>query len=79
MINDMPLQDVILKWSGETRYGELKKKVAESVSAMLTNFQERLAQISDAEVFELLQVGEKYANEVANTKLLEAQKAFRLR
>ena len=79
LATDTSLADVVAKWNGETRYGELKKQVAESVSAMLTEFQERLAKISDDEVLALLETGEKYANEVANAKLLEAQKAFGLR
>ena len=79
LVTGVPLQDVIATWSGETRYGDLKKKVAESVAGMLAEFQARLAEISDEEVYRLLESGEKYANEVANAKLLEAQKAFRLR
>ena len=38
-----------------------------------------MAEISDEQVYELLEKGEKYANEVANAKLLEVQKAFHLR
>jgi tryptophanyl-tRNA synthetase len=79
LITDVPLQDVISTWAGETRYGDLKKKVASSVSGMLSEFQEKLAEISDQQVYELFEVGEKYANEVANTKLAEVQKAFGLR
>ena len=79
LVTGVPLQDVISTWAGETRYGDLKKKVAESVSGMLTVFQEKLAAISDEQVYELLEQGEKYANRVANTKLLEVQKAFHLR
>jgi len=79
LVNDAPLQDVISVWAGETRYGELKKKVAESVSGMLTDFQAKLAGISDEQVYELLENGEKYSNEVAGAKLLEVQKAFHLR
>jgi tryptophanyl-tRNA synthetase len=79
LVTGAPLQDVISTWAGETRYGDLKKKVAESVSGMLTVFQEKLAAISDEQVYELLEQGEEYANKVANVKLLEAQKAFRLR
>ncbi|MBQ1298520.1 hypothetical protein IIY24_01630, partial [Candidatus Saccharibacteria bacterium] len=73
------LQDVISTWAGETRYGDLKKKVSESVTEMLTVFQEKMKGISDEMVLEHLQEGEKYANEVANKKLLEVQKAFKLR
>ena len=79
LVTDTPLTEVVAKWNGETRYGELKKQVASSVSQMLTEFQERLAGISDEQVLELFETGEKYANEVANAKLLEVQKAFGLR
>lgn len=79
LVNNVPLQEVIDVWAGETRYGELKKKVAESASKMLMEFQTKLDEISDEKVYELLEKGEKYANEVADAKLLEAQKAFHLR
>lgn len=79
LVNDIPLSEVVEKWSGETRYGELKKKVGESVSRMLSDFQAKLAEISDEEIYKLLDDGEKYANEVADKKLLEAQKAVGLR
>lgn len=79
LINDRPLQDVISEWAGETHYGDLKQKVASSVEWLLTDFQARLAEISDEEVVALLESGEKYANEVANKKLFAVQKAFHLR
>ena len=79
LVTDVPLQDVISTWAGVTRYGDLKKKVAESVSTMLEEFQARLAEISDERVFELFEDGEEYANEVAKAKLLEVQKAVQLR
>ena len=79
LVTDTPLQDVIATWAGETHYGDLKQKVASSVSAMLTDFQAKMAKIKDEDVIALLEKGEKYANEVANKKLLEVQKAFNLR
>ena len=79
LINDRPLQDVIGQWAGETHYGDLKKKVAESISNLLRDFQAKLKTISDESILEALLKGEAYANEVANKKLLEAQKAFHLR
>ena len=79
LVTDTPLQEVINRWSGETRYGELKNKVATSVSEMLTVFQSRLAAIPDGYVIDLLSAGEKYANDVANKKLHEVQKVFHLR
>ena len=79
LVTDTPLQDVISTWTGETRYGDLKKKVAESVSEMLGVFQAKLAEVSDEMVYELLESGERYANEVANVKLHEVQKCVGLR
>lgn len=79
LVSDVPLQDTIATWAGETRYGELKRKVAASVSGMLNEFQEKLAKITDDEVYELLETGEKYANEVANAKLRQVQEAVGLR
>ena len=79
LVTNTPLQDVIATWAGETHYGDLKQKVASSVSAMLTDFQAKMAEIKDEDVIALLEKGEKYANEVANKKLLEVQKAFNLR
>ncbi len=79
LVTNTPLQDVISTWVGETRYGDLKQKVASDVSNMLTEFQASLANITDNEVLDLFAKGEEYANRVANAKLLEAQKAFGLR
>ena len=79
LVNDMPLQDVISTWSGETSYGDLKQKVAESVSTFLQDFQTKLAEIPDDYVKQLLETGETYANQVAGAKLLQVQKAFNLR
>ena len=75
----VPLDKVVDKWTGETRYGELKKQVAESVATMLADFQAKLKEISDDEVLWLFEAGEQYANNVANEKLLEVQKAVGLR
>lgn len=79
LVSGVPLQDVISTWAGETRYGDLKQKVGDTVASFLTDFQSRLSAIDDEQVYELLVSGEKYANEVANRKLLEVQRAFHLR
>jgi len=79
LVTGTPLQDVISTWAGETHYGDLKKKVAASVSGYLEDFQKRVSEISDEEVYKILEDGEKYANEVAKKKLLEVQKAVKLR
>lgn len=79
LVNGRDLSEVVAEWAGETRYGELKKKVAKSVAEMLTELQAQLVKITDEEVLALLEEGEKYVNKVANAKLLEVQKAFGLR
>lgn len=79
IVTGLPLQDVISTWAGETHYGDLKQKVAESVSTFLATFQAKLAEIPDSAVLDLLAAGETYANEVANAKLYQVQKAFHLR
>ena len=79
LVTGVPLQDVISTWAGETRYGDLKSKVAQSVEEMLDIFQEKLAGITDETIYRLLESGEKYANKVAEQKLLEVEKAVHLR
>lgn len=79
LVTNTPLPEVIGKWKGTSKYGDLKKQVANSVSEMLVTFQKRLAEISDEDVLRLLEEGEKYANTKANAKLLEVQTAFGLR
>lgn len=79
LVNDRPLDEVVAEWKGKSNYGDLKKQVAGGVEKMLTAFHEKLAKITDEEVYELMQTGEKYANEKANKKLFELQKAFQLR
>lgn len=78
LLSNRPLQDVISDWAGQTSYGDLKRKVAESVKNFLTNFQSRVAAISDAEVEQILHTGEVYANQTANAKLRRVQQAVGL-
>lgn len=79
LLTSAPFSEVVKKWQGVNRYGDLKKQVANTVSEMLVEFQKRMTEITDEEVYELLEEGEKYANHVASAKLLEAQKAVGLR
>ena len=79
LVNDKPLDKVLKEWESKTNYGELKRKVADSVEKMLAEFHDKLNSISNSEVFELMEKGEKYANKKANAKLYELQRAFQLR
>lgn len=78
LINNRELQDVISDFAGQTMYGDLKKQVADSVFHFLSDFQERVAQISDADVEKILEDGEKFANEVSREKLRQIQKVVGL-
>ena len=66
LISDRPLGEVIREWQGKSRYGDLKQQVANHAQTLLTAFQSRLDQISDADVERLLPAGEAYANQIAN-------------
>lgn len=79
LATDTPLQDVISTWTGETHYGDLKQKVASSVRTLLESFQDKLTNIDDQQILDLLENGEAYANQVANAKLNEVQKCVGLR
>ncbi|MBR0060378.1 MAG: hypothetical protein IJP68_02760, partial [Selenomonadaceae bacterium] len=59
------------EWQGKSRYGDLKQQVANHAQTLLTAFQSRLDQISDADVERLLPAGEAYANQIANQKLAD--------
>ncbi|MDQ5913897.1 MAG: tryptophanyl-tRNA synthetase [Patescibacteria group bacterium] len=74
-----PLKDVESKYLGSDKYGELKKDVAEVISSFLQELEDRYNSISDQEILDALERGEKKANEVANQTLLKVQKAVGLR
>lgn len=79
LVNDMPLQEVISTWAGETHYGDLKQKVAESVATMLEAFQSKIADIKDQTITDLLEAGEEYANNIASAKLQIVQERIGLK
>jgi len=66
-------------WVGKTSYGEFKTAVADAVSQFLSDFQSRLADISDEVLLEKLQASEQAMSQVAQETLLRAQKAVGLR
>jgi hypothetical protein len=67
------------EWVGQTQYGPLKRAVAEAVATFLTDFQTRLADISDETLLATLERSERAMNEVASITLLRVQKAVGLR
>ncbi len=79
ILTNRPQAEVNAEWVGQTQYGPLKRAVAEAVAAFLTDFQTRLANISDETLLATLERSERAMNEVANTTLLRVQKAVGLR
>ncbi len=71
--------EVTGEWQGKSSYGDFKQAVADAVRAFLTDFQAKLAQVSDETISAKLATSEAAANEVANETLLRAQKAVGLR
>lgn len=79
LLSNVPLQEVLTTWGGQTSYGDLKRKVASTVEGFLVEFQEKVDLIPDELVYDLLLDGESYANKVANAKLRKVQAVFGLR
>lgn len=79
LLSGEELQTVVGAWAGQSQYGELKRQVAGTVREFLTEFQARVAGISDTKVEEVLARGEIYANGVAGIKLRRVQVALGLR
>ncbi len=74
-----PLPDVVAQYEGQTQYGPLKEAVAEAVSAFLTDFQAKLAQVDDPALIAKLEASEAVMNDQASTTLLRVQRAVGLR
>lgn len=79
MLTDKPQDEVNAEWDGGTRYGELKTAVADTVEAFLTDYQQKIAAISEHEIYARLEESERLMNDVANATLLRVQKAVGLR
>ena len=79
MLTGRQQDEVNAEWTGKTSYGDFKKVVAETVSNFLTDFQTRLAAISDDALLEKLTLSEIAMTEAADATLLRAQKAVGLR
>ena len=79
ILTNRPQAEVNAEWVGQTQYGPLKRAVAEAVATFLTDFQTRLADISDETLLATLERSERAMNEVAIITLLRVQKAVGLR
>lgn len=67
------------QWQGKTSYGDLKKTVADTVAEFLADLQTKIQQVDQSMLTAKLEESEARANQVANEKLLQIQKAIGLR
>jgi len=79
LLSGRPQEEVNAEWEGKTSYGEFKKAVADEVSKFLTDFQARLAAVSDVDIQAALERSEAAMRDVANQTLLRVQQAVGLR
>ncbi|PLS81852.1 tryptophan--tRNA ligase [Candidatus Saccharibacteria bacterium] len=72
-------EDINRAWTGNERYGDLKKAVAEATEAFLADFQSRYQSVDESALLAKLEASEAAMNEVASSTLLRVQKAVGLR
>lgn len=72
-------EEVNAEWVGTTSYGTFKQAVAAAVEAFLTDFQAKLAAITDEQLLAKLEASEEAVAKTANATLLRAQRAVGLR
>ncbi len=79
LLNKETLNETAARYKDATSYGELKKDVAGKVQEFLTNFQQKLATVDEANLIQKLESSEKLMNQTANQTLLKVQKAVGIR
>jgi tryptophanyl-tRNA synthetase len=79
LLTERPQAEVNAEWEGQTRYGDLKKAVADTTESFLTDLQTRLNSIDEDALLAKLAADERAMNQVANETLLRVQKAVGLR
>jgi tryptophanyl-tRNA synthetase len=79
ILSGTPQDEVNKQWTGNERYGDLKKAVAEVVKTFLTDFQARYDAIDDAELEAKLKENESKMSKVAGETLNRVQVAVGLR
>jgi tryptophanyl-tRNA synthetase len=79
ILSGKPQAEINKEWTGNERYGDLKKAVAEVVKGFLTEFQSRYEAIDDSELEDKLRENEAKMGEVANQTLSRVHVAVGLR
>lgn len=78
LVTDTPTAQIIAKWRGQTRYGDLKKEVAFSIGQFLTEFQIKYKAVTDEEILQAVTKGEAIANLQAEIVLTRVKKVLGL-
>lgn len=79
LLVEKPQAEINARWEGETKYGELKKAVADAMAGFLQGLQARYEAVDMSAVLEKLNKSEAEMNKVANNTLELVQKAVGLR
>lgn len=79
LLRQKSLEDTAAQYEGQSSYGDFKKEVAGLVHDFLADFQSRLGQTSDEELYAFMDQSEVKANEMANATLYKVQQAVGLR
>lgn len=77
--HQITLEQTIGEFTGQTRYGDFKKVVADEIAQFLATFQEQYSAVDMQEVEAKLQQSEAAMQIIANQTLLRIQKAVGLR
>ncbi|MBC7405846.1 MAG: tryptophan--tRNA ligase [Candidatus Parcubacteria bacterium] len=78
LVTDTPTAQIIDKWRGQTRYGDLKKEVAFSIGQFLTEFQIKYKAVTDEVILQAVAKGEVIANLQAEIVLTRVKKVLGL-
>lgn len=79
LLSGRTVGEVCKEFVGQAQYGPLKTALADVVANFLTDFQAKLAKVSDKEINAKLEKSEAAMNKIANATLLRVQKAAGLR
>lgn len=75
LLSNQSIEQVKKTWEGQTRYGDLKKEVANVVENFLVRFQKNMKNIDNQKVLDILEKGESNARIIANQTLARVQNA----
>ncbi len=79
LLDHKSIEDVTREWDGKTAYGDLKKYVADLVSACLVELQSKISSVDTSHIVSKLDKDETEMAMVANATLYRAQEAVGLR